>query len=153
MICRTARGLEVGEVLSSGGGEAAGDGVLLRKMTVEDELLLARLERRREEAFQACSALLVERGIQAVLVDVEQLFDGSSLFFYFLGETDAEVESLTEELAAAYESRAQLAQFAELLTSGCGPGCGTDEAAGNGCSSGACASCSVVKACGSAGSS
>ena len=44
VICRTSRGLEVGEVLSASAtnGNAA-DGDLIRKLTVEDDLLLARL--------------------------------------------------------------------------------------------------------------
>jgi cell fate regulator YaaT (PSP1 superfamily) len=152
VICRTVRGLEIGEVLAEDDAShaAAGpsDGDLLRRMTVEDELLSARLNRRREEAFQACERLLAERNSTAVLVDVEQLFDGRTLYFHFLGETSPEVESLTSELAAAYESEAQLTHFADLLTSGCGPGCGTEEAEGAGCGSDGCSTCSVVKACG-----
>src|SRR5687767_1681220 len=67
VVCRTPRGLEVGEVLSA--VEAAADqpcdGSLLRRVTVEDDLLLARLEKNRDEAYQACAARLTERGIPA----------------------------------------------------------------------------------------
>ena len=129
-------------------GDAVSDGLLLRRVTVEDELLLARLDRRRDEAFQACVTLLERRGLLAVLVDVEHLFDGKSLYFYFLGEVSPEVESVTAELAAVYEAEVQFEQFAETLSEGCGPDCGTDAAAG-GCGPQGCVSCAVAEACGS----
>ncbi|MBC8355567.1 MAG: hypothetical protein H8E66_26615 [Planctomycetes bacterium] len=152
VICRTTRGLEVGEVLSSselGNPDAAG--TLVRRLTVEDDLLLTRIERNRDEAFRACNELLAERDLPAVLMDVEHLFDGQSLYFYFLGDVGPEVEALTSELTAAYETTVQFHKFAETLTEGCGPGCGTEEAMGQGCSTGSCASCAVSSACGTRG--
>ena len=152
VICRTARGLEIGEVLSTSelGGQDA-DGTLLRRLTVEDDLLLTRIERNRHEAFQACNDLLAKRNLPAVLMDVEHLFDGQSLYFYFLGDVSPEIEALTSELASAYETEVQFQKFADTLTAGCGPGCGTEEATGQGCSTGSCASCAVASACGSRG--
>lgn len=152
VICRTARGLEVGEVLSPSefnGREA--DGTLIRRLTVEDDLLLTRIERNRTEAFEACNRLLVERDLPAVLMDVEHLFDGQSLYFYFLGDVSPEIEALTSELAATYETEVQFQKFADTLTDGCGPGCGTEEAMGQGCSTGGCGSCAVSSACGTRG--
>lgn len=152
VICRTARGLEIGEVLSTSelsGHEA--DGTLVRRLTVEDDLLLTRIERNRDEAFRACNKLLAERQLPAILMDVEHLFDGQSLYFYFLGDVSPEIEALTSELASAYETEVQFQKFAETLTAGCGPGCGTVEATGQGCSNGSCASCAVASACGSRG--
>lgn len=151
VVCRTKRGLEVGEVLASDEDHSAFTeenapslGTLLRRLSVEDDLLLARLDRHRHEAWEACSRLIEERNISAVLIDVEPLFDGSSLIFYFLGELSPEVEALTADLAETYESKVQFRKFAETLTEGCGPGCGTEEAAG--CGTG-CASCAVAAAC------
>lgn len=151
VICRTTRGLEVGEVLAaedtSTGAET--DGALLRGMTVEDELLLTRLERYRDEAFQACTEKLARQSATAVLMDVEHLFDGRSVYFYFLGEVTPELEALTEELAEAYQKNVRFDQFVQTLTEGCGPGCGTEAAEGNGCGSGGCSTCGVASACGS----
>ena len=79
-------------------------------------------------------------------MDVEHLLDGGSIYFYFLGEPPAEVELLTAELAVTYEAKVQFRRFAQTLTEGCGPGCGT-ESAENGCGA-ACASCAVHTACG-----
>ena len=56
VVCRTRRGLEVGEVLGISGPNPRDDpvdGNLLRPITPEDDLLLERLERHREEAYAA----------------------------------------------------------------------------------------------------
>jgi hypothetical protein len=148
VICRTPRGLEVGEVLSEieATGDSASDGALLRRITVEDDLLITRLEKNRDEAFRACSARLAELSLPNVLLDVEHLFDGQSLYFYFLGDTTPELDAVTSELADIYEAKAQLQKFADTLTAGCGPNCGTEE--GGGCGTGGCSSCAVAGACG-----
>lgn len=151
VIVRTGRGLELGEVLSPAEDEATAlraDGSILRGMTVEDQLLAARLEKNRQEACDACARLLVERNIPAVLMDAEHLFDGQSLVFYFLGDVTPELESLTEELATTYDAQVQFRKFAETVEVGCGPGCGTESAEGHGCTS--CATgCAIAGACGS----
>jgi cell fate regulator YaaT (PSP1 superfamily) len=149
VIVRTSRGLETGEVLGPADEEVTrgnSDGSILRGMTIEDELLEARVQQKRQSALDACVARLSERGISATLVDVEHLFDGRSLFFYFLGEVTPEIEDITAELAEVYDAAAQFRKFAETLTEGCGPGCGTEEAAGHGCTTCATA-CAVSSAC------
>ena len=166
VIVRTARGLEIGAVLaedaSTHGDGAHGDGAhgdstcdagakndgaLLRRMTVSDELLAARLEKNRHAAYESCVRLLKEQGLTAALLDVEHLFDGCGLYFYFLGETNVEIEALTSQLAGAYEAEARFEQFADAVSVGCGPDCGTEEAQGNGgCAS--CAGCSASGGCG-----
>jgi cell fate regulator YaaT (PSP1 superfamily) len=147
VIVRTGRGLEIGEVLapSASTERGASDGAILRGMTVEDQLLEARLEKNRDRAFHACQRRLAESGVEATLLDVEHLFDGRRLYFYFLGEVTPAIEAMTQELAEAYDSAAQFRQFADTLTAGCGPGCGED-ASGGGCTS--CAvGCAVTGAC------
>ncbi len=148
VVVRTSRGLEIGEVLAppSDHDQHSADGDLLRGMTVADELLAARLAQNRERAYEACASLLRAREMATLLVDVEHLFDGATLAFYFLGEPPAAVAELLAELAHAYDAEAQISQFADLLTQGCGPGCGTESATGSGCTS--CATgCAVAGAC------
>jgi cell fate regulator YaaT (PSP1 superfamily) len=151
VVVRTRRGVELGEVLATpddrDDGHSFADGDLLRGVTVQDELLQTRLERNRQEAYMACSQMLMENRLSAVLVDVEHLFDGQGLFFYFLGEVTPELEAYTGRLADAYEAKVQFRKFTETLIEGCGPGCGTEEAKGQGgCDS--CTSCAVASACG-----
>jgi cell fate regulator YaaT (PSP1 superfamily) len=151
VIVRTRRGLEIGDVLAEPDedheGSALADGEILRGMTVQDDLLQARLEKNRQEAYNACAELLAESGVSAVLVDVEHLFDGQGLFFYFLGDVPIEVELYTRRLAETYETKVQFRKFTETLIEGCGPGCGTEEVKGRGgCDT--CTSCAVASACG-----
>ncbi|MGI9455750.1 MAG: PSP1 C-terminal domain-containing protein [Aeoliella sp.] len=149
VVVRTVRGLESGEVLAAPEGWSApaeADGEILRGMTIEDELLAERLERKRDKAFTACTDLLAERGLVATLVDVEHLLDGQGLYFYFLGEVTPEVDACTAELAETYEATVKFRQFTDTVLKGCGPGCGTEEAMGQGgCSSGT--TCAVASAC------
>ncbi len=150
VIVRSVRGLEIGEVLAPPDPEEEAlkpEGHILRRVTVEDDLLVARLEKHRHEAFNACSDLLKSEAVPAVLVDVEHLFDGQGLFFYFLGEVPSSAKDIIERLADTYETKVEFRKFTETLTEGCGPGCGTEEAMGQGgCAS--CTSCAVASACG-----
>lgn len=174
VVLRTERGLELGEVLTPLGDAISDDvatsdddanttagersslrtdsdgapsaGSLLRGMTDQDRLLELRLLKNRDEAYAACGERMRNLGLDAALVDVEHLFDGRSLVFYFLGDRPPELHDLTEQLAEAYDARAQVAAFAETLEAGCGPGCGTAEASGGGC--GDCSSgCAVASLC------
>lgn len=149
VVVRTGRGMEVGEVLSPPdelGTSSDAEGTILRAMSIEDRLLESRLTKNSHAAFNACQERLHERGLSACLMDVEHLFDGRTLVFYFLGEVPTEVENVTGELAEVYEAKAQFRNFAETLVNGCGPDCGTESASGHGCSN--CATgCAVASAC------
>lgn len=146
VVVRTGRGLELGEVLAEpdGADNQDADGSILRGMTSEDELLAARLELHRQSALKACAARLQEIGAEAVLIDVEHLFDGRTLLFYFLGEVTGQLEALTAELAELYEAQVQFRRFADAVSEGCGPDCGTDAAEGcQSCTTG----CAIAGAC------
>lgn len=150
VIVRSSRGLEIGEVLAQPDPTTettSSDGQILRRVTIEDDLLAVRLEKHRHEAFLACNQLLIESDIPTVLVDVEHLFDGQGLYFYFLGEVPTTAEPIMRQLADLYETTVEFRKFADTLSEGCGPGCGTEEAKGQGgCAS--CSSCAVASACG-----
>ena len=149
VVCRTERGLEIGLVvcpLESGSGQGTTtSGVNLRPITADDQMILERLERYRDRAFQACSELVSSRGLDAILVDVEHLFDGRSIYFYFLGDDGGGFDELAAELSETYESTVRFRQFARTLASGCGPDCGTVD---KGCSTaGGCGSCGLKGSC------
>src|SRR5690606_14397458 len=100
VICRTARGLEVGQVTAEAPEvdesepafdqssdssatatlvvptptELAGMPTLLRATTAEDELLISRLERYRSDAMEECRRCLAAAGSSAVLLEVDQVF-------------------------------------------------------------------------------
>ncbi|MFT5303069.1 MAG: cell fate regulator YaaT (PSP1 superfamily) [Mariniblastus sp.] len=151
VICRTRRGLESGVVIcpvESDNEKMSAqviEGQILRRVGSEDQMILERLERHRDKAFNACQKLIVERGVPGVLVDVEHLFDGESVFFYFLGDPDPRLESITAELASTYERKVRFKKFAETLANGCGPDCGTGDSK---CSTGGCGTCALSGGCG-----
>lgn len=174
VVCRTERGIEVGHILQpsarlvakrlpDGAAEAAmengtsqsnagkegqhADGRVIRPMAPEDELLYGHLQELGHQAQAACQTWLEQRQISAVLLDVEPLLDGKTLYFHFLSEIDERVQQHLDELVAVYEQQVRESRFANLLEQGCGPGCGTTEAK-NGCGSkGGCAVCKVAAAC------
>lgn len=150
VILRSSRGLEVGQVLAEATGDAASrsnDGVILRSVVPQDELLLVRMEKDRLAALDDCQQLLKKRGLSVALVDAELLFDGRTLLFYFLGDVPEEVSELTLELSEAYDAKVRFRSFIETMETGCGPGCGTESAAGGGCTD--ChAGCGLAGHCG-----
>jgi len=154
VVCRTNRGLELGEVLSPSRGRTASsdphptiecDGRIERCLTAADNLWLKRIKQREQRAFRACVERLRAVSAEATLVEIECLFDGKSLYFHFLGKVTPEVSRLTQELADAYDGQAHLRRFAEAVDAGCGPLCGTGE--GGGCGD-SCSGCAVAGACG-----
>ena len=151
VIVRTNRGLEIGEILAASAEDSPQtelDGAIIRGMTVEDHLLETRLQKNRDAALAACESRIREFSPSTTLLDVELLFDGRSLFFYFLGDVPSAIESWTDDLAELYDTHIQFRKFADAVTEGCGPGCGTEDATGHGCST-CSTSCAIAGACGS----
>ncbi len=147
VVCRTRRGLEVGLVVSHSRlsvVRGTSDGSILRALTPQDYLVLERQHKNRREAFEACQRLLVQQRASATLIDVEHLFDGKSLFFYFMGDVAPHVAQLVDALATAYDAAVKFGDFVKAVEQGCGPACGTDAAMGCGDS---CSTCAVAKAC------
>ena len=155
LVVRTSRGVEAGELLATGQDGTLLDGQplagqVLREFTSEDALLERALREGQQRAFESCRQLLVENQIAVELVDAEQLLDGETIIFYFLGDATPALADVNAELASQYESRIEFRQFMERVEAGCGPGCGTD-AAGHVCTQchtedqpdtpGACATC------------
>jgi hypothetical protein len=151
VVCRTTRGVEIGQVLAPTqiplAAEDLADGRILRPMTAEDELLWGHLERLASQSHEACQQWLKNEGIEALLIDVEPLLDGKTLYFHFLSDVSPKVQLHLDSLVDIYEREVRQSKFAQLLEHGCGPGCGT-ESAKNGCSSrGGCAVCQVASKC------
>ncbi|MGI9470491.1 MAG: hypothetical protein ACR2NZ_03085 [Rubripirellula sp.] len=164
VIVRTDRGVELGEVIrpanpslesasppNNSSAEPAeapsarkvSTAVVLRPTTQEDELLIRRLERHKREAVEACRDSLAKAGSTALLLDVDQLFDGGTLVMHFLGPVDEVASTITREVSDRYESIVRSRHFAKLLSEGCGPDCGQKE---GGCGGG-CAGCAASAAC------
>ncbi len=145
VIVRTARGLELGEVVGpvrNGVAEEA-DVRVLRPTSDQDELLIRRLDKHKRRAVEACRKKLASAGSMSTLLDVDQIFDGGTLLMHFLGPVDDLAQQITGDVAKEYESIVESKKFAKLLEEGCGPDCGTK----SGCSSGGCGSCALAGGC------
>jgi hypothetical protein len=158
VVLRTARGIELGEVLGRQsdvtGTNAIGansvidgtDGKILRSFTAEDNLLQKQLEEAAQAAFEDCDRFLREIDSQDCLLEVEPLMDGKTLYFHFIGTPDESVTTHLQSLAEIFRETIQASRFAKLLEEGCGPGCGTEEKGGCG-SSGTCTVCVMAQSC------
>lgn len=148
VVCRTARGLEIGtvlNVLASAARPEASDGQILRRMTAEDQLLWNNLQQLAGESHAACQQWLSDSKSPDRLLEVEPLLDGRTLYFHFLNEVSAETDAQIERLVAIFQETVASSAFSQLLEHGCGPGCGTASAQ-RGCGS-SCSSCAVSKSC------
>jgi hypothetical protein len=146
VVVRSPRGVELAEIVSplenSRSRRATAERSeiafrILRPTSGSDELLIDRLEKYKQDAVAACRERLQRAGSRTVLLDVDQLLDGGTLVMHFLGEVDESARAVADEIAADYESIVRTNHLSELLSSGCGPDCGT----GAGCGS-SCAGCS-----------
>lgn len=156
VLCRTNRGIESAEVLTEIASRAEvdsdlatseWDGVVLRGLSTEDQLLNAQLRDLANEAFTECQQWLQTQGRTEVLLEVEPLMDGQTLYFHFLGEPASELLDPLQTLGEIYQTKVQESRFANLLEHGCGPGCGTEERSNCGPAGSPCSICVVAHAC------
>ena len=148
IICRTSRGIEMGTVLTPTQPEYIEAGTaskFIRKSRPEDELLWRQLTTLSVEASHACQAFLDNQNTPDVLLEVEPLIDGRTLYFHFLGTPSLKTEEYVQELSEIYQKSVASSRFAALLEHGCGPGCGTKEKSG--CATGGCAVCAIAGGC------
>lgn len=147
VLCRTARGVEVGEVLNV--CERSGvdpDGSFLRRMTPEDHLLWKQLQAHSQAAMFSCQKWLDENQRTEVLLDVEPLMDGKTLYFHFAGPPTDSLSEQLDRMVEVYQESVAESEFAKLLEHGCGPGCGTEEKSACGTAQG-CAVCVAASVC------
>jgi cell fate regulator YaaT (PSP1 superfamily) len=117
VVVQTDRGLEVGEVLCEATARAVAylteptRGQLVRGMTEADHEQAQKLHDREEAAFHRCKEFITQRRLQMELVDVEQLFGGERVIFYFLAEKRVDFRELVKDLAREYRTRIEMRQI------------------------------------------
>jgi cell fate regulator YaaT (PSP1 superfamily) len=117
VIVETERGLEVGEILSETTPRALQyieeptKGGIVRRMTNEDRNRLLETQAREDHAFHSCGSFIRQRQLQMELVDVEQLFGGERIIFYFLAEKRVDFRELVKDLAREYRTRIEMRQI------------------------------------------
>ena len=98
-------GLEHGEILCPAEPHALQmlaeptKGRIVRKMTAQDLETRTSLKEREAIELETCARFIAERHLQMELVDVEHLFGGERLVFYFLAEKRVDFRDLVKDLA------------------------------------------------------
>jgi cell fate regulator YaaT (PSP1 superfamily) len=117
IVVRTERGLEVGEVLCESTPRAVEylseptHGSIVRLVGVEDQCQIERLADSERAAFDACCKFIGQRKLQMELVDVEWLFGGERIVFYFLAEKRVDFRELVKDLARQFQTRIEMRQI------------------------------------------
>jgi cell fate regulator YaaT (PSP1 superfamily) len=117
VLVKTERGVEVGDVLCEAIPKAVElltdptSGRILRRMSDEDRLALARIKESESKELDACQRLAEERRLQMELVDVEHLFGGERIVFYFLAEKRVDFRDLVKDLARQFQTRIEMRQI------------------------------------------
>jgi cell fate regulator YaaT (PSP1 superfamily) len=117
VVIRTERGLELGEVLCPATPRAVEllaeptKGRILRTLTPEDRATHDRLQQLEETELETCAKFVAQRKLQMELVDVEHLFGGERIIFYFLAEKRVDFRELVKDLARAYQTRIEMRQI------------------------------------------
>jgi cell fate regulator YaaT (PSP1 superfamily) len=117
VIIRTDRGLEVGEVLCEATPRAVEmlseptGGRILRPLGDDDRAVLQRLRESERREFDTCQGFVSQRKLQMELVDVEHLFGGERIVFYFLAEKRVDFRELVKDLAREFHTRIEMRQI------------------------------------------
>lgn len=117
VVVRTDRGQEVAEVLCETSPRALEllpektTGQILRSVNSDDREEMLRLHEREETAFHRCKEFINTRHLQMELVDVEYIFGGERLIFYFLAEKRVDFRELVKDLAREYRTRIEMRQI------------------------------------------
>jgi cell fate regulator YaaT (PSP1 superfamily) len=117
VVVRSDRGLEVGQVLCPTNPRALEllaeptRGRVLRTLSEDDHAALERIHAGEVDELACCQRFVTERRLQMELVDVEHLFGGERIVFYFLAEKRVDFRELVRDLARTYQTRIEMRQI------------------------------------------
>jgi cell fate regulator YaaT (PSP1 superfamily) len=117
VVVRSERGLETAEVLCEATDRAIKliaeptRGQIVRLVNEKDLAEIERLRRAQETEFDNCRQYIASRKLQMELVDVEHLFGGDRVVFYFLAEKRVDFRELVKDLAREFRTRIEMRQI------------------------------------------
>jgi cell fate regulator YaaT (PSP1 superfamily) len=117
VVVRSDRGLELAEVLCPATPAALAylpeptRGQIVRLMTPEDRQRADHLEASQRNEFETARRHVVQQRLQMELVDIEHLFGGERIVFYFLAEKRVDFRELVKILAREFQTRIELRQI------------------------------------------
>ena len=118
-VIRSPRGVEIGEVISHSltqeelpnePAEQAGE--ILRELAREDLEKIEGIEEDTEpKEYRYCLEKIREHNLPMKLVNVEHLFGGSKIIFYFLADGRVDFRDLVKDLTKEYRTRIEMKQI------------------------------------------
>jgi cell fate regulator YaaT (PSP1 superfamily) len=117
VLLKSERGVEAGEVLCEATPQAVAliteptRGQIVRAMNENDRNELDRVHDKEVAEFARCREFIRGRSLQMELVDVEHLFGGERIIFYFLAEKRVDFRELVKDLAREYRTRIEMRQI------------------------------------------
>lgn len=118
VIVRSSRGTEWGTILCEATertreylGKDDGAGRILRSANQEDEKTRTECWEREQEAFASGKEMIAERHLAMQLIDIERLFGGERMIFYFLSEARVDFRDLVKALAQKFNTRIEMRQI------------------------------------------
>jgi len=117
VVVRTERGLELGDALCPATPQAVAylpeptQGDILRPMTDDDRRREELLRETGKTQFETAARLVAEHKLQMQLVDIEPLFGGERLVFYFLADKRVDFRELVRAMAREFQTRIELRQI------------------------------------------
>jgi cell fate regulator YaaT (PSP1 superfamily) len=117
VVCRTDRGMEVGEVLCEATDQALAQmhnppsGHIFRPMTPDDNRDWRHLHGSEKREFDLCDKYIRELGLEMKLIDVEHLFGGERIVIYYLADNRVDFRELVRQLAGEFQTRIEMRQI------------------------------------------
>jgi cell fate regulator YaaT (PSP1 superfamily) len=117
VILKTERGLEVGHLLCPATPQAVAavpdptSGEILRAATADDRRKAGQLAELQKKEYDAGVRLIAQHRLAMQLVDVEHLFGGERIVFYFLSEARVDFRELVKSMAREFHTRIELRQI------------------------------------------
>jgi cell fate regulator YaaT (PSP1 superfamily) len=117
VIIRTERGQESGEVLCPATKEAVAaipeptKGEIIRVATLDDREKIARIGDIQKQQYTKGTELVRQHHLPMQIVDVEFLFGGERLVFYFLADGRVDFRELVKSMAREFHTRIELRQI------------------------------------------
>ncbi len=118
VVIKSDRGLEIGTVLCAGNKQLSYEerplrvmGAVRRVATHDDLMEDRHLQQSASRERKYCVDRIRERKLPMKLVDVEHLFGGDRIIFYFLSDGRVDFRELVRDLAQEYQTRIEMRQI------------------------------------------
>ncbi len=117
VVVRTDRGTEHGEALCPATPQAVANipdptrGQILRAASADDRKKIADLTVAQQREYDAGTRLIAQHRLPMQIVDVEHLFGGERIVFYFLAEHRVDFRELVKSMAREFHTRIELRQI------------------------------------------